>query len=159
MIREEPSGIVKWLPRIAVSLVVGTLYIAACATPAVEFVEMPRAHDFGEINIIPDQEVGTHLGITALIFGSKEPWILPWSANVFLFVAWILLLLKKNKLAVGFGAAAALVAFSVWVFSMDDRFYHLNRLMIGYYFWHASMIALALGAAAIWLIQKPKVAR
>jgi hypothetical protein len=143
-----------FLPRVVVLLVVGALYIAACACPAVEFTDVPRAHDFGEI--FPDPELGSNRGIVALLFGGKMP--LPWSANIFLLVGCILLLLKKYRLACGLGTVAAILGFSTWALLDSDRM-HQMKLLVGYYFWQASLLTLPAAALALWLRERRNATR
>jgi hypothetical protein len=49
------------------------------------------------------------LGVDILLTGWRPPLTVPWSANLLLLGGWILLLCRKNAVAVGFGIAAALV--------------------------------------------------
>ena len=139
------------VPRLVVSLLVGALFIAACEFPAVEIVCPPRdpqaARDFGDINPFPDLASGTHYGIVALMFGWGSPWVLPWFANVLLFIAWILLLFKRNGKALGFGIAATVVGFTTVAYLFVQSGGHqLTQLLVGYYLWQASLIVFALGA-------------
>jgi hypothetical protein len=143
------------IPRLVVSLLVGSLFIVACASPAVEIECPPHVgRDFGDINPFPDLASGTHYGIVALLFGWGSPWALPWLANVLLVIGWILLLLKKNAAALGFGIAMALFGFTTlaYLFVHLDS-YHLTRLLVGYYLWQAGLIVFALGALFAWRLE------
>jgi hypothetical protein len=148
--REQQPGGRGVGQRLIVSLVVGSLYVAGCASPAIEFVPAPpapdsRPRDFGMIDIPRVRlEIGAHFGFVALVAGWQLPWTAPWSANVFLLAGWILLLLEKQRAAAALGAAAVLAGFSTWM--VEDA-----RLLVGYYLWQASLIAFALGALALWL--------
>src|SRR5262245_33864078 len=61
--------------RLALSAIVGGLYIAACVTPAIDN-PAPATRDFGDIT-----PYGTVPGIVALLFGSMSETIVAWSAN------------------------------------------------------------------------------
>jgi hypothetical protein len=105
------------MSRLAVSLVVGLLYAAACICPAIEFAKAPPPpppRDIGDIRIFGDldPEAGTHIGLVALLVGWLPPWTMAWSANLCLLLGWILLLCRCNRVALGCGAAAALLGLS-----------------------------------------------
>jgi hypothetical protein len=144
--------------RLALALLVGSLYVAACACPAVEFtvVDVPRAHDFGEIDVFPHLGLGPHTGLAALLCGWAGAWAFPWFANVFLLAGLILLLVRRNALALGFGTAAALLGFSTWplfrCFQPDPN--ESSRLLVGAYLWQASLIVFASGALVVWLRER-----
>jgi hypothetical protein len=135
--------------RLALLLAVGALYLASCASPAVELTDVPRAHDFGEI--LPDPELGRYRGFAALALGFATPWYIPWSANVFFFSGWILLLLKKNSGAFAVVTVAALLGFSVWALREPAQELHRLNPLVGYYLWQAALIVFALGAQLLWL--------
>ena len=88
------------------------------------------------------------LGVDILLTGWRPPLTVPWSANLLLLGGWILLLCRKNAVAVCFGIAAALVGLaglSTWEL-LPER----EQLLVGSYLWQASLIVFALGALAIW---------
>ena len=133
----------RWIALLAVA----ALYITSCATPAIEFAAERPATDFGDLRFLPDYEAGPQLGITALACGWAPPWTLPWLANVALLTGAIFLILRKNRWALGSGIVAALLALSTWaLFNYDER---LIRLLVGYYLWQASMLALIGGAGIL----------
>ena len=60
--------------------------------------------------------------------------------------------MKRNRPALDCGIAAALLGFGTWtLFPFDDR---LIRLLVGYYLWQASSLALAT-AAGVLLLRSP----
>lgn len=130
----------KSLPRLAVSLVVASLFVAACASPAVDY-KPPQTRDFGDIT-----PYGVYHGIGALLFGGAAA-PLPWSANLLLLSGWVLLLIRMNAAALGVGAAAAVLGLTAW---LDGQF----ELLLGYYLWQSSLIALALGALVLFLRER-----
>ena len=85
------------------------------------------------------------LGVDILLTGWRPPLTVPWSANLLLLGGWILLLCRKNAVALGFGIAAAWAGLSTWAL-LPER----TQLLVGSYLWQASLIVFALGALAIW---------
>jgi hypothetical protein len=67
----------SFVSRLVVAVIVGSLYIAACASPAIDW-EAPR--DYGDIQLFGR----VHYGIMTLLLGWVEP--IPWSANPLLLV-------------------------------------------------------------------------
>jgi hypothetical protein len=126
------------LALLALSLIVGGLYVAACVLPAVEYLP-PTTRDFGDIT-----PYGSVPGIVALIFGIGSEAKVAWSANLFLLAGWILLLCRKDTLAAYLGLVAFVLGLTTWMF-VDDQM----KLLVGYYFWQASMGAFAIGVVAI----------
>ncbi len=137
-----------------VSLVVGLLYVAAYACPAVK--EKNRGLEVINGLLVslggkPDAQGPEYIeaqGVEVLLAGWRSPLIIPWSANLLLLSGWILLLCRKNALALGFGIAAALaglVGLNTWAL-LPER----EQLLVGSYLWQASLIVFALGALAIW---------
>src|SRR5262245_61533824 len=99
MDQQQRSGSSRIGSHLAVSLIVGSLYVAACASPAIDW-GAPR--DYGDIQLFGR----VHYGIVALVMGWVEP--LPWSANLLLVAGWILLLLKQDTVASVVGIVAVL---------------------------------------------------
>src|SRR5262245_60061491 len=103
-----------FLSRSMVSLIVGLLYVDACACPAVKV----KNRGLELINLLlvslggkPDAQGPEYvevLGVETLLAGWPPPLIIPWSANLLLLCGWILLLCRKNAVALAFGIAAAL---------------------------------------------------
>ena len=154
MSQKQQFGASSVLSRSMVSLVVGLLYVAACACPAVKVKNAGMAL----INALlvslggkPDAQGPEYeevLGVEMLLAGWRSPLIIPWSANLLLLGGWILLLRRKNAAALGFGIAAALAGLaglSTWSL-LPER----EQLLVGSYLWQASLIVFALGALAIW---------
>jgi len=154
MSQKQQFGASGFLSRSMVSLVVGLLYVAACACPAVKVKNAGLAL----INALlvslggkPDAQGPEYvevLGVEILLAGWRPPLTIPWSANLLLLGGWILLLGRKNAVALGFGIAAALVGLaglSTWEL-LPER----EQLLVGSYLWQASLIVFALGALAIW---------
>src|SRR5262249_10235393 len=90
-------------------------------------------------------------GVEVLLAGWPPPRIIPWSANLLLLGGWILLLCRKNAVALGFGIAAAWAGLSTWAL-LPER----TQLLVGSYLWQASLIVFALGALAIWFWEPRK---
>jgi hypothetical protein len=130
------------LYRVALLLLVGGLYAAACCVPAVEYLP-PVNRDFGDIT-----PYGSVPGIVALLFGPGSEARIAWSANLFLLAGCILLLCKKDVLALITGAASVLIGLSTWAFVSDQM-----KLLVGYYLWQGSMVGFTLGVVVIKLCQ------
>ena len=141
MDQNRQSALTAVLSRLAVTVVVGSLYVAACASPAI-YYRPPQNRDFGDIT-----PYGVVLGIVTLLVGGMTPKLfIPWSANLLLVVGWILLWLRKTAVGLGFGIAATLAGLSTWAL-VDEQM----QLLRGYYLWQASLVVFALGALGIWL--------
>ena len=150
MSQKQQLGASSFLSRLMVSLVVGLLYVAACACPAVK-VENPGPPIIVNLLVslgakldVQGPEDAELLGVETLLEGWHRPLIIPWSANILLLIGWILLLCKKNTAALSFGAGAVLAGLSTWAFSDVWK-----QLLLGYYLWQASLVTFALGALAI----------
>lgn len=124
MSREPRLRAAGTVARVVLSLFSGVLYIGACAAPVI--------HLKGEF--LPLK----FTGLDALMYGWVPLFTIPWSANIFLAVGWILLLCNQNKLALGFGIAATLAGLTTWAF--------FQTLLVGYYLWQTSLLALPLSA-------------
>ena len=149
MSQKQQLGASSLLSRLMLSLVVGLLYVAACACPAVK-VENPRPPivnllvSLGAKPDVQGPEDTELLGVETLLEGWHPPLIIPWSANILLLIGWILLLCKKNTAALSFGGGAVLAGLRAWAFSGVWK-----QLLLGYYLWQASLVMFALGALAI----------
>ena len=154
MSQKQQFGASSFLSRSMVSLIVGLLYAAACACPAVKVEN--RGLELMNLVVVslggkPDVQGPEYievLGVEILLTGWRTPLIIPWSANLLLLGGWILLLCRKNAVALGFGIAAALAGLaglSTWSL-LPER----AQLLVGSYLWQASLIVFALGALAIW---------
>lgn len=157
MSQKQQLGTSSFLSRSMVSLVVGLLYAAACACPAVE--EKNRGLELINGLLVslggkPDARGPEYIearGVEVLLAGWPPPRIIPWSANLLLLGGWVLLLCRKNAVALGFGIAAAWAGLSTWAL-LPER----TQLLVGSYLWLASLIAFALSALAIWFWEPRK---
>jgi hypothetical protein len=151
MSQMQQFGASSFLSRSMVSLVVGLLYVAACACPAVKVEN--RGLELMNLLVVslggkPDVQGPDYievLGVETLQAGWPPPRIIPWSANILLLVGWILLLCKKNAVGLGFGIAAVLAGLNTRAL-LPER----AQLLVGSYLWLASLIAFALSALALW---------
>src|SRR5262245_29068851 len=114
MDQKRRPGAATVLSRLAVTVAVGSLYVAACASPAIDY-KPPQARDFGDIT-----PYGVVLGVVALLLGWVPPLTIPWSANLLLPAGWILLLCRRSTAGLGLGIAAALAGLSTWAF-VDEQ--------------------------------------
>jgi hypothetical protein len=154
MSQKQQLGASSFLSRSMVSLVVGLLYVAACACPAVKVknlgLELVNAL-LVSVGGKPDAQGPEYIeaqGVEILLAGWRPPLTIPWSANLLLLGGWILLLCRKNAVALGFGIAAALAGLaglSIW-----ELLPEWEQWLVGSYLWQASLIVFALGALAIW---------
>jgi hypothetical protein len=90
MSQKQQFGATRFLSRAMVSLVVGLLYVAACACPAVK----RKNAGLALINALlvslggkPDAQGPGYievLGVVILLTGWRPPLIIPWSANLLL---------------------------------------------------------------------------
>ena len=125
--------------RLAVSLVVWALYLAACVAPAVDISYEGTNH----MALFRPQDVP---GFIALLVGWEKPRTLPWSANLFFVAGWICLCRKNAVAALILGIAAALLGLTSWIFIPEPY----NNLLVGYYLWQLSLVLFALGSFLIW---------
>ena len=124
---------------IGISLIVGLLYVVACAIPAV---------DIGP----GDWWSGDALGVFALMVGWAPPLTIPWSANVLLLVGWIFLLRRKLRTAVYLGGTATLMGLTTWFFVLSGEF---RSLLVGYWLWQGAMVVFFAGSLLLLLSQAP----
>ena len=122
--------------RVILLVVVGVLYVAACATPAVNY-KAPESRDFGDIT-----SYGTYYGIMAFLLGPIGNAFV-WSANIWLIVGSILLLVRVNRASAVFAVATAAIGLG-WAI-LDESMTPL----LGGWLWVASLVVFALGAVAI----------
>jgi hypothetical protein len=157
MSQKQQLGVSSFLSRSMVSLVVGLLYVAACACPAVK--EKNRGLELINGLLVslggkPDAQGPEYIeaqGVEVLLAGWPPPRIIPWSANILLLAGWILVLCNKNAAGLGFGVAAVLTGLSAWALRPE-----WVQLLVGSYLWLASLIAFALSALAIWFWEPRK---
>jgi hypothetical protein len=160
MSQKQQLGPSSFLSRSMVSLVVGLLYVAACASPAVKGKNLGLQLINGLLVSLggkPDAQGPEYIeaqGVEVLLAGWRPPLTIPWSANLLLLAGWILLLCRKNAVALGFAIAAALAGLaglSIWELLPD-----WEQWLVGSYLWQASLIMFALGALAIWFWEPRK---
>src|SRR5215831_9911797 len=154
MSQKQQLGASSFLSRSMVSLVVGLLYVAACACPAVK--EKNRGLELINGLLVslggkPDAQGPEYIeaqGVEVLLAGWPPPRVIPWSANILLLVGWMLLLCKKNTGGLCLGIAAVLAGLSTGALLPEQ-----TQLLVGSYLWLASLIAFALSALAIWFCE------
>lgn len=138
--RSEPYVVPRWCVGLIGPLSIVGLFGVACAVPAVYLVKM-GPHGYVEAG------KGPLPGWAALLCGwcvNNVRDTVPWLANLPWLIGMICLLLKKYRLALGFGVAASLLGLTTLFY-----FHPLSRQdhpLIGYYFWQASLLALAVAA-------------
>jgi hypothetical protein len=113
---------------VLVFVLVLSLYGLACVLPVILDERGPVAHS------VP--------GWTCLLLGWHWPLCLPWSANLVLAGGLLSLARGRYRTASWAGGAAALLGLTSWAFVGKD-------LGIGYYFWQASLVLLAVGGYVI----------
>jgi hypothetical protein len=118
--------------RICLLVVVWVLFVNACCAPAFHRVASGGAEFHMPARDCPGWE--------ALLFGWTSIWPIPWSANVFLLLGSVALLINRVKTAAVLGVIAALA--SAWTWFVIDRQY----LLRGSYIWAASHVTFAGGA-------------
>lgn len=134
MSQGSDGSLVSFLTAMAVCL----LYLLACFLPCVDCgPTIPIGEDQ-----FPDIDKGQIAGLGILLFG----WGggnngVPWSANVFFAFGIACLWSKWFHAALWSGILATLLGLTTWWVRRYDT------LMIGYYLWQASLLALAVGAA------------
>ena len=156
MSQKQPLGASSFWSRSMGSLVVGLLYVAACACPAVKVEN--RGLELMNLVVVslggkPDVQGPEYievLGVETLLAGWPPLRIIPWSANILLLVGW-LLLCKKNTGGLCLGIAAVLAGLTTGALLPEQ-----TQLLVGSYLWLASLIAFALSALAIWFWNQEK---
>ena len=135
----------SWLGVALVSTLVWGLFVAACVAPAIYFDDgRPAGWAL---------RLGTQSGWHALLFGWQFPFCIPWSANFLLVAGWMFLHVGRFKTAARLGGVGALLALTTWGFDFP-------HLLVGYYLWQASLVALTTGAAVqahVWPTTPDKV--
>ena len=122
----------SWSGMALVSALVWGLFIAACTMPAIQFDDgRPAGWAL---------RLGTQSDWHALLFGWHFPFCIPWSANLLVVAGWMFLQFGRFKTAARLGGAGAVLALTTWGFDFP-------HLLVGYYLWQASLVALAAGAA------------
>jgi hypothetical protein len=128
----------KLSTRFVVLAAVLALYLTACFTPAVIANVAGFSGGPGGGRIVPP------VGWLTLIFGWIVP--VPWSANFFLLAGLILLMVNRPVVASVLGIVASLLGLTAWLhLSPNWDKSPLESLLVGYYLWQVSLIALPLG--------------
>ena len=91
------------------------LYVAACLLPSLR------------------DTTDTYSGYWVLVFGGTE---LAWYANLAFFVGVICVFLRRFRMVLILGSIGAIIAGAAWRAPYD--------VLVGYFFWHASMVTLAI---------------
>ena len=117
---------------VGVAVVFG-LFVAACASPFIDqsLLILPVAFDTG-----PHREQGWK----CLAWGWVPPFTVPWLANLFLLLGLVGLSLGWAGVSLTYSVIASLLALTLWGYRQP--------LLIGYYLWQASMLALVVFAFA-----------
>lgn len=117
-----------------VLLVVGSLYVTACALPAFVTSGGGERFNFG----------AAYSGLKCLMLG----WLIPqhWIANIFLLMGLLLLGLGRPSAALAFGVLAIFASASMMIVFRPDG------LSIGYYLWTSSMFFFAVGSLFFFLV-------
>jgi hypothetical protein len=135
-------------PESKVICLVCLLFLVACFLPCIDCGPGVTSSDPGW----PDSLAGCHIGLEILLFG----WGggnngVPWSANVFLALGLYCLWIRRRRAAAAFGIIATCLGLSTWLLNSFSRPYTIH-VMLGYYFWQASQLALSIGA--LWASRK-----
>ncbi len=127
--------------RIVIGLV-GILFVWACLLPCVDCGPEVLTSDPGG----PDLEAGRHFGLTILLLGwGGGNHGVPWSANVFLALGLLCLAFRRHRAAGVRGIVASCLGLTTWALNGFSRPCGYDP-MVGYYFWQASLLVLAVGA-------------
>lgn len=134
---ERPAlALLTAIDRRHVSAAVWLLYGLACLCPAIR----DETQNSSFLNI------GTMRGFQVLIIGWIPPFCIPWSANIFLLVGWLLLLWKRYSGALLCGIIAVMVGLITWVITAGRW---SDMILIGSYLWEASLVVFVLGVLAV----------
>jgi hypothetical protein len=113
---------------------VALLYGLACLLPAIRCGSGAAAAEW-------DFEWGRHSGLTLLLWGWGGNNAVPWSANLVLALGVFCLSAGCYRAALLDGVVAAALGLTTWWVRRGDT------LLVGYYLWQASHLALAAAAA------------
>jgi hypothetical protein len=129
----------EWL---AVGAVVWSLYAVACACPA--YYETPFALDGPAVGgPVPGWSVLAFSWLLALLY---PPAFIPWAANFLLLGGWVAFRRGRVRRAAVCGCAAVVAGFAS--FAMPHA--EVERLLLGYYLWQASLLCFAAASAWCW---------
>ncbi len=140
------------LPRLAVVGLSASLYVVACATPALVF---------------SGRGIETWFGFEALLIGWLGAFLghFAWYANLLLPIAWLLLVLRRST------AAIATTLFALLIAADTFRLYngeipgdeagvtklHFEYPHVGFAFWVLSMVVVLVGA--VWFLVHDRITR
>jgi hypothetical protein len=129
--------------------VVCLLFLSACLLPCIDCGPEVPSSDPG----FPDFTAGCHLGLAILLLGwGGANHGVPWSANVFLALGLLCLFRRQPRAAAALGLLASCLGLTTWALNWFSR-PHEYRVLAGYYFWQASLLALSGGA--LWASRTP----
>jgi hypothetical protein len=118
------------------------LFLLACFLPCIDSGREVPSSDPGW----PDFTAGCHFGLMILLFGwSGGNNGVPWSANVFLALGLGCLGFRRYRTAGVLGIIASALGLTTWLMNSFSRPHDIHP-MVGYYFWQASQLVLAVGA-------------
>jgi hypothetical protein len=125
-----------------------SLYLAACLLPCIDGTRhiddsglAPGGRDDSPGFV--DFEDGIHFGILILLLGATGGNNgVPWSANIFWALGLYCLRTRRMRLAAVSGAIASALGLTTYVVRSD-------RIMVGYFFWQASLILVGVGAVLV----------
>jgi hypothetical protein len=125
------------------------LFLSACFLPCIDCGQEAPSCDPG----FPDFTTGWHLGLMILLLGWQGGnHSVPWSANVFLALGLLCLWVQRSRAAVVLGVIASALGLTTWLLNSFSR-PHDYHVLVGYYFWQASLFVLAGGA--LWASRRP----
>jgi hypothetical protein len=136
-------------PERKVTRAVCLLFLLACFLPCIDCRSEVPSSDPG----FPDFTAGRHLGLMILLLGwGGGNQGVPWSANVFLALGLLFLGSRQPRPAAALGVIASGLGLTTWALNSFSR-PHEYRMLVGYYFWQASLLVLAAGA--LWVSRRP----
>jgi hypothetical protein len=145
----------QMVPEHKVIGLVCLLFLLACWLPCIDCGPEVPSSDPG----FPDFTAGWHFGWVILLVGwNGGNHGVPWSANVFLALGLLCLWLRQPRAAALLGTVASVLGLTTWALNSFSR-PHDYHMLVGYYFWQASLLVSAAGA--LWAsrrsVQEAKV--
>ena len=128
------------------------LFLVACLLPCIDCGKEVPSSDPGW----PDSTAGSHFGLEILLFGwSGGNNGVPWSANVFMALGLFCLWKRRHREAGVLAIIASSLGLTTWLMNSFSSPHDIH-VKVGYYFWQASLFALAIGA--MWARRKNTIA-